>query len=111
MDAIESFPGVDFDSNKLCTAAESSLLQTSSENVNIKDDAYTPYSAKDGQSLETMFPVVYPSNFNFKQNLFLIICPLFLGGGGGSVVLDHLNFFKYTTSSMFKDEVSYSCLF
>ena len=83
MDAIESFPRVDFDFIKLCIAAKSSLLQTSSENVNIKDDAYTPYSAKDGQSLETMFPVVYPSNFNFKQNLFLIIWPLFFGGGGG----------------------------
>ena len=83
MDAIESFPRVDFDFIKLCIAAKSSLLQTSSENVNIKDDAYTPYSAKDGQSLETMFPVVYPSNFNFKQNLFLVICPLLLGGGGG----------------------------
>ena len=48
MDAIESFPGVDFDSIKLYIAAESSLLQTSSENVNIKDDASTPYSTKHG---------------------------------------------------------------
>ena len=42
MDAIEHFPGVDFSLNKLCTAAESSLLQTSSKDVNIKDDASTP---------------------------------------------------------------------
>ena len=38
MDAYESFPRVDFDSIKLCTVAKSSLLQTSSEDVNIEDD-------------------------------------------------------------------------
>ena len=43
MDAIESFPGVDFDSIKLRTVAESSLLQMSLEDVNIEDDASTPH--------------------------------------------------------------------
>ena len=48
MDAIESFPGVDFDSIKLRTTAKSSLLQMSSKNVNIEDDASTPHPTKDG---------------------------------------------------------------
>lgn len=47
MDAIENFPEVDFGLIKLCVAAESSLLQTSSKDVNIKDDASTPQLAKD----------------------------------------------------------------
>ena len=38
MDTHQSFPGVDFDSIKLRTAAESSLLQTSSKDINIEDD-------------------------------------------------------------------------
>ena len=38
MDAIESFPGVDF---------ESSLLQASSEDMNIEDDASTPHPVKE----------------------------------------------------------------
>ena len=42
MDAIENFPEVDFSSIKLnLNAATSSLLQTSSEDVNIEDDAST----------------------------------------------------------------------
>ena len=42
MDAIENFPEVDFNSIKLnLNAATSSLLQTSSEDVNIEDDAST----------------------------------------------------------------------
>ena len=47
MDAIESFPRVDFDSIKLPTMTESSLLQTSSKDVNIDDDASTPHPMKD----------------------------------------------------------------
>ena len=40
MDAIENFPEVDFSSIKLnLGAATSSLLQTSSEDINIEDDA------------------------------------------------------------------------
>ena len=42
MDAIENFPEVDFSSIKLnLGAATSSLLQTSSEDINIEDDATT----------------------------------------------------------------------
>ena len=39
MDVIEHFPGVDFSPIKLCVVAERSLLQTSSEDINIQDDA------------------------------------------------------------------------
>ena len=38
-DAKETYPKLDFDSFKLPLATESSLLQTSSEDVNILDDA------------------------------------------------------------------------
>ena len=48
MDTIESFPGVDFDSIKFRTVAESSLLQTSLKDLNIKDDASTSHPVKDG---------------------------------------------------------------
>ena len=48
MDAIESFPGVDFDSIKLRIVAKSSLLQTSLEDVDIEDDAFTPHPTQDG---------------------------------------------------------------
>ena len=41
MDAIEHFPGVDFRPIKLRVAAESSLLQTSSKDINVQDDAST----------------------------------------------------------------------
>ena len=42
MDAMENFPEVDFSSIKLNLAtATSSLLQTSSEDVNVEDDAST----------------------------------------------------------------------
>ena len=42
MDAMENFPEVDFSSIKLnLSAATSSLIQTSSEDDNIKDDATT----------------------------------------------------------------------
>ena len=47
MDALE-FPEVDFDHIKLCTIAEISLLQKSSGDLNIKDDASTPLPTKDG---------------------------------------------------------------
>ena len=39
VDAKETFPDLDFDSFKLPLATESSILQTSSEDVNIMDDA------------------------------------------------------------------------
>ena len=41
MDAMENFPEVDFSSIKLNLGVASSLLQTSFEDVNIKDDATT----------------------------------------------------------------------
>ena len=43
MEAMENFPEVDFSSIKLNLggAATSSLLQTSSEDINIEDDATT----------------------------------------------------------------------
>ena len=41
MDVMEHFPGVDFSSIKLSIGAASSLLQTSSEDMNIEDDATT----------------------------------------------------------------------
>ena len=51
LDAAENFPNLDFSVIKLnLGAATSSLLQTSSEDVNIEDDASTlppPASAKD----------------------------------------------------------------
>ena len=51
LDAVENFPNLDFSTIKLnLCAATSSLLQTSSEDVNIEDDASTlppPANAKD----------------------------------------------------------------
>ena len=48
LDAIENFPEVDFSSIKLnLNAATSSLLQTSSEDVNLEDDASTQPSKED----------------------------------------------------------------
>ena len=41
MDALEHYPRMDFNPIKLRVAAKISLLQTSSEDVNIKDDAST----------------------------------------------------------------------
>ena len=38
-DAKETFPNLDFDSFKLALATESSVLHTSSEDVNVMDDA------------------------------------------------------------------------
>ena len=48
LDAVENFPKVDFSSIKLnLNAATSSLLQTSSEDVNVEDDAPTQLSKED----------------------------------------------------------------
>ena len=50
LDATENFPNLDFSAEFNLGAATSSLLQTSSENVNIEDDASTlppPADAKD----------------------------------------------------------------
>ena len=55
LDAAENFPNLDFSAIKLnLGATTSSLLQTSSEDVNIEDDASTlppPADAKDGTPL------------------------------------------------------------
>ena len=55
LDAIENFPNLDFSSIKLnLGAATSSFIQTSSEDVNIEDDAGTlppPVDAKDDAPL------------------------------------------------------------
>ena len=56
MDAIESFPRVDFDSIKLRTVVESSLLQMSLEDVNIEDDVSTPHPAQDGSKFGSNAP-------------------------------------------------------
>ena len=40
-DAKEGYPEMDFDSFQIPTVAESSLLQTSSDDVNVMDDAST----------------------------------------------------------------------
>ena len=41
MDALELFPEIDFNPIKLHVATESSLLQMSSEDINVEDDAST----------------------------------------------------------------------
>ena len=46
-DAKEAYPDLDFNSFKLPLATESSLLQTSSEDVNIMDDANTKVTQDD----------------------------------------------------------------
>ena len=47
LDATDAFPRVDFNTIKLLIAAKSSLLQSSSEDVNIEDDAFNPLPTKD----------------------------------------------------------------
>ena len=50
MDVEERFPEVDFNSIKLNISVASSLLQTSSEDVNIKDNATTQPAQDDPTS-------------------------------------------------------------
>nr|POF12175.1 hypothetical protein CFP56_29603 [Quercus suber] len=47
MNALELFLEMNFDSIKLRIAAKISLLQTSSKDLNVEDDASTPFLAKD----------------------------------------------------------------
>ena len=63
-DAKEAYPMMDFDSFMIPTTTESSLLPTSSEDINVMDDATTEI-AQDDPKLGVMPPVVYPSNFIF----------------------------------------------
>ena len=58
-DAKETYPDLDFDFFKLPLTAESSLLQTSSEDVNILDDAnnkVTQDSSKSGGNAPSGLP-------------------------------------------------------
>ena len=50
MDALELFLEMNFDSIKLRTAAENSLLQTGSKDLNVEDDASSPFPTKDGSN-------------------------------------------------------------
>ena len=59
MDALELFPEIDFSLIKLRVAAESSLLQTSFEDINVEDDASTQF-ANDDLKFGGDSPVVYP---------------------------------------------------
>lgn len=56
LDTTKHFPGVEFNPIKLYTSAESSLLQTSSKDVNIEDDASTPQPVKDGSKSGSTAP-------------------------------------------------------
>ena len=58
-DAKETYPNLDFNSFKLPLANESSLLQTSSEDVNIMDDANTEVTQDDPKTSlpsDSIFP-------------------------------------------------------
>ena len=59
MDALELFPEIDFSPIKLRVAAESSLLQTSFEDINVEDDTSTQLANDDLKSSGDA-PVVYP---------------------------------------------------
>ena len=90
--AKEAYPEMDFDSFKIPTAIESSLLPTSSEDVNVMEDASTEPTQgtidarKDDPKLGVMPLVVYPSNlFSFLEKF--IYFSLF----GSAVVLGFNN--------------------
>lgn len=72
----------------------------------MEDDASTPYPAKDNLKSKGTTPRgLSPKVKIYFCCYFLLFCflgPLFW------IILD---FFKYVTSSMFKDGVSYNCLF
>ena len=53
VDAIEHLPGVDFSPIKLRVASKSSLLQMSSEDINVEDDAFTQPTKEDPKSGDT----------------------------------------------------------
>ena len=73
MDAIENFPDVDFSSIKLnlAGAPTSSLLQTSSEDVNIEDDA-TTQPRQDDQNINT------PPAWRRDSDIFNYLCTLYI---------------------------------
>ena len=74
-DAKEAYPEMDFDSFKIPTAIESSLLLASTQDVNVMDNTLTELAqdatdatARTIQSIGVTPPVVYPSNlFSFLE--------------------------------------------
>ena len=72
MDALELFPKMNFDSILFRIAAESSLLQTSSEDLNVEDNASTLFLAKDDSKASGDAPNgLSPKNdFHFIYFLF-----------------------------------------
>ena len=54
MDAIEHFLRMDFSPIKLRIAAESSLLQMSSKDINVEDDAFNQLAKDDPKSRDTI---------------------------------------------------------
>ena len=87
MEAIENFPEIDFTSIKLNLggAATSSLLQMSSDDINIEDDA-TTQPVQDDPSIDAP-----PS---WRQHIMFILV-FFLFFFIWPIVLDHLKFIKY----------------
>ena len=74
-DAKETYPDLDFNSFKLPLTTESSLLQTSSEDVNIMDDANTEVNQDDPK---TSLPKWQHFSFeNLFYFLFFWKCPVF----------------------------------
>lgn len=69
MDVAEHFPKIDFNSIKLNISTASPLLQTSSEYVNIEDDATTQLSHNDFSSRRKSPPVVYEGILKFLFTL------------------------------------------
>ena len=105
MDVEEHFPEVDFSSIKLNIGAASSLLQTSSEHVNIEDDATTQPAQDDPTSGDN--PQWKTFEKLFVIFLFLFFYFLYMR----SIVLDHLNLSKYI-SLVYNlcEELSNNCL-
>lgn len=73
-DVKEAYPEMDFESFTIPTVADSSMLPTSSEEVNVVDDATTEI-AQDEPKSGVMPLVVYPSDFIFllKNILFQLV--------------------------------------
>ena len=66
VDAKEAYPDLDFSSFKLPLATESSLLQTSSEDVNIMDDANTEVNQDDPKTSSPKWKFIFYS-FTFLE--------------------------------------------
>ena len=85
---MENFPKVDFSSIKLNLGVASSLLQTNSEDVNIKDDATTQPAQDEPNTGDD--PTQWKLNFSLLVSLSLFSF-FFIR----SLVLDRLMLFKY----------------